>query len=130
MADVLKEVDALAGPASLPAVRDITGGDSLCAMLGGLLRLALAVAAVLALLAGAAELGLRAAGAKPGGSAAVANTVPDGWTGFRLRPHVTGQEIDVTNDLGMHAPRSYALAPPAGACEWPCSAPRWSMGSA
>jgi hypothetical protein len=86
----------------------------LCAMVGGLLRLALTVAAVLGVLAGAAELGLRAAGARRGGAVELSNTVPDGWTGFRLRPGVAGQEIDLTNELGMHAPRSYALAPPPG----------------
>lgn len=75
MADVLNEVDALAGPESLPAVRDGTAPDSLCTMLAGLMRLALAVATVLVLVAGAAELGLRAAGAKSGGSAAVANVL-------------------------------------------------------
>ena len=84
-------------------------------MAAGLLRLALSVAAVLGVVAGAAELGLRAAGAKPRAPAGLSNIVPDGWTGFRLRPGLSGQETDVTNDLGMHAPRSYALAPPPGA---------------
>jgi hypothetical protein len=86
-----------------------------CGIVGGLLRLALAVAAVVAVAAGAAELGLRAAGVKPRAAAELSNIVPDGWTGFRLRPGVTGQEAFVTNDLGMHAPRSYTLARPPGA---------------
>jgi hypothetical protein len=84
-------------------------------MVGGLLRLALAVAAVLAVVIGAAELGLRAAGVTPGVASELSNVVPDGWTGFRLRPGVTGPEAFATNDLGMHAPRSYALARPPGA---------------
>jgi lysophospholipase L1-like esterase len=81
-------------------------------MVGGLLRLAFAVVAVLGVVAGAFELGLRAAGAGPRAAAEQSHIVPDGWTGFRLRPGVSGQEASVTNDLGMHAPRSYALAPP------------------
>ena len=84
-------------------------------MVGGLLRLALAVVAVLGVAAGAVELGLRAAGVKPWVGAELSNIVPDGWTGFRLRPGVSGQEEFVTNDLGMHAPRSYTLARPPGA---------------
>jgi hypothetical protein len=83
-------------------------------MVGGLLRLALAVMAMLGVVGGAVELGLRAAGARPRAGADLPNIVPDGWTGFRLRPGVTGEEAFVTNDLGMHAPRSYALAPPPG----------------
>jgi lysophospholipase L1-like esterase len=83
-------------------------------MVGGLLRLALAVVAVLGVVAGAVELVLRAAGVKPGLAAELSNIVPDGWTGFRLRPGVTGQEAFATNDLGMHAPRSYTLARPPG----------------
>ena len=83
-------------------------------MVGGLLRMAFAVLAVLALAAGAVELGLRAAGAQPRAAAELSNVVPDGWTGFRLRPGVSGQEAFVTNDLGMHAPRSYTLAKPPG----------------
>lgn len=83
-------------------------------MVGGLLRLALAVAAVLGVVAGAVELGLRAAGVEPRAAAELSNVVPDGWTGFRLRPGVAGQEAFVTNDLGMHAPRSYAPTPPPG----------------
>jgi lysophospholipase L1-like esterase len=79
-------------------------------MLGGLMRLALVLAAVLGLVAGAVELGLRAAGVEPRVSAALSNVVPDGWTGFRLRPDVSGPEPYVTNDLGLHAPRSYTLA--------------------
>jgi len=86
-----------------------------CGIVGGLLRLALAVAAVLAVAAGAVELVLRAAGVKPRVAAELSNIVPDGWTGFRLRPGVSGQEAFVTNDLGMHAPRSYTLARPPGA---------------
>jgi lysophospholipase L1-like esterase len=81
---------------------------------GGLLRLALVVGAVLALAACAAELVLRAAGVKPRPAAEPSHIVPDGWTGFRLRPGVSGQEPFVTNDLGMHAPRSYTLARPPG----------------
>jgi hypothetical protein len=84
----------------------------MCAMIGGLLRLALAVVAVLGVVAGAFELGLRAAGAGPRAAAEQSHIVPDGWTGFRLRPGVSGQEASVTNDLGMHAPRSYTLARP------------------
>jgi len=81
-------------------------------MLGGLLRLALAVAVVLGAMAGAVELGLRAAGAGPRGAGELSRVVPDGWTGFRLRPGVSGEEAVVTNDLGLHAPRPYALARP------------------
>ena len=81
-------------------------------MVGGLLRLAFAVAAVLGVVGAGLELGLRAAGAGPRAAAELTQTVPDGWTGFRLRPGVTGQEDYVTNDLGMHAPRTYTLAPP------------------
>ena len=86
----------------------------MCVMVGALLRLALAVAAVLVVAGGAAELGLRAAGVKPHRPAELSNVVPDGWTGFRLRPGVGGEEPFVTNDLGMHAPRSYPLARPPG----------------
>jgi hypothetical protein len=81
-------------------------------MIGGLLRLAFAVVAVLGVLAGAFELGLRAAGARPRMAAEQSHIVPDGWTGFRLRPGISGHEAFVTNDLGMHAPRSYTLARP------------------
>ena len=81
-------------------------------MVGGLLRLAFAVVAVLGVVAGAFELGLRAAGAGPRAAAELSHIVPDGWTGFRLRPGVSGEEAFVTNDLGMHAPRSYTLARP------------------
>jgi len=81
-------------------------------MLGGLLRFALAVALVLAGAASALEIGLRAAGVRPSPGAELARVVPDGWTGFRLRPGVSGEEALVTNELGMHAPRSYALARP------------------
>ena len=84
----------------------------MCGIAGALLRLALAVAAVAAVLAGAFELGLRAAGAGPRAAAELSHVVPDGWTGFRLRPGVSGEEAFVTNDLGMHAPRSYTLARP------------------
>jgi hypothetical protein len=81
-------------------------------MAGALLRLAFAVAAVLGVLAGALELGLRAAGARPHTAAGLSRVVPDAWTGFRPRPGVSGDEAAVTNDLGMRAPRSYALARP------------------
>jgi hypothetical protein len=81
-------------------------------MVGGLLRLAFAVAAVLGVVAGACELGLRAAGAAPPRAGEPSHIVPDGWTGFRLRPGVSGEEAFVTNDLGMHAPRTYTLEPP------------------
>ncbi len=81
---------------------------------GGLLRFALAVAAVLAAAAAGSELALRAAGLRPLPPAELSRIVPDGWTGYRLRPGVTGEEAVVTNDFGMHAPRSYALAPPPG----------------
>ena len=84
-------------------------------MVGGVLRLALAVVAVLAVLAGALELGLRAAGAGPRAPAGLSRVVPDAWTGFRPRPGVSGDEAAVTNDLGMRAPRSYALARPPDA---------------
>jgi lysophospholipase L1-like esterase len=83
-------------------------------MVGGLIRLALVAVAVLGVVGGAVELGLRAAGMKPRLGAELPNIVPDGWTGFRLRPGVTGEEAFVTNDLGMHAPRSYVLARPPG----------------
>jgi len=79
---------------------------------GGILRLAAAVGLVLAVLAGAAELGLRAAGVGPRPADPLFEMVPDGWTGFRLRPGVSGPEPFVTNDLGMHAPRPYTLEPP------------------
>ncbi|HSD65216.1 MAG TPA: hypothetical protein VLF95_00870, partial [Vicinamibacteria bacterium] len=82
----------------------------MCVMVGGLLRLALAVVAVLGVLAGALELGLRIAGARPRVATELSHVVPDGWTGFRLRPGVSGQEAFATNDLGMHAPRTYTLA--------------------
>jgi hypothetical protein len=89
-------------------------GAGACGVVAGLLRLGLALAVVLAVLAAAAELALRAAGVKPQPAREATNVVPDGWTGFRLRPGVTGQEPFVTNDLGMHAPRSYAAAPDPG----------------
>ncbi len=81
-------------------------------MLGGLLRLAVAVLAVLAVVAGGFELGLRATGAAPRRAGVPSHIVPDGWTGFRLRPGVSGNQALVTNDLGMHAPRTYTLEPP------------------
>jgi lysophospholipase L1-like esterase len=84
-------------------------------MVGGVARLTLAVLAVLAVVAGALELGLRAAGAGPHAAAGLSRVVPDAWTGFRPRPGVSGEEAAVTNDLGMRAPRSYALARPPGA---------------
>jgi hypothetical protein len=83
-------------------------------MTGGLLRLGLAVTALVGAAAGVAELGLRVAGVKPREPVELANVVPDGWTGFRLRPGVSGPETEVTNDLGLHAPRSYALERPPG----------------
>jgi hypothetical protein len=83
-------------------------------MVRGLLRLAFAVLAVVGLAAGAVELALRAGGARARAAPELSNVVPDGWTGFRLRPGVSGQEAFVTNDLGMHAPRSYALTRPPG----------------
>ena len=85
---------------------------SVCTMVGSLLRLAFAVVAVLGVVAGAFELGLRAAGATPRAAVGLSHVVPDGWTGFRLRPGVSGPEAFATNDLGMHAPRSYTLARP------------------
>jgi len=118
MAGIQKHLDALAAaPAgSLDAALHARGTSPacLCSMTGAVLRLALATAALLVGLAGVAELGLRAAGARLGGAVELPNTVPDAWTGFRLRPGVSGQEIDVTNDLGMHAPRSYTLVPSPG----------------
>jgi hypothetical protein len=85
---------------------------SVCEMVGGLLRLAVAVVVVLGVLAGALELVLRAAGAGPSAPGFQSEIVPDGWTGFRLRPGVAGQDAYVTNDLGMHARRTYTLTPP------------------
>jgi hypothetical protein len=79
-----------------------------------LLRQALAVGVVLAALAASAELLLRVAGVEPQAPRAASDVVPDGWTGFRMRPDVSGEEAFVTNELGMHAPRSYALEPPPG----------------
>jgi lysophospholipase L1-like esterase len=133
MAGILKDVDAAAtealppGPTGeapdeggkspdppTPFPRRTVSPGSLCAMLGGLLRLALGMTAVVAVVAAAAELALRAAGVQPRGPAGLANVVPDGWTGFRLRPGVAGPEAYATNDLGIHAPRSYAMAPPPG----------------
>lgn len=101
-------------PSPIPPAHRPAPSASVCGIVGGLLRLALAIAAVLAVVAGASELGLRAAGVKPRAAAELSNVVPDAWTGFRLRPGVSGQEPFVTNDLGMHAPRSYTLARPPG----------------
>jgi hypothetical protein len=98
----------------IPLDQRLTAAAGVCAMIGGLLRLAFAVAVVLGAAAGVVELGLRAAGVKPEMGPELSNTVPDGWTGFRLRPGVSGPEAFVTNDLGMHAPRSYPLARPPG----------------
>ena len=81
-------------------------------MVGGLLRLALVVTAVLGVVAGVLELGLRVAGAGPRVAAGLSEIVPDRWTGFRLRPGVTGPEAWTINELGMHAPRAYTLEPP------------------
>src|SRR4030042_634144 len=83
---------------------------SVCVMVGGLLRLAFAVVAVLGVVAGVCELALRAAGAGPRGAAELSRVVPDGWTGFRLRPGVSGEEGLVTNELGMRAPPAPTLA--------------------
>lgn len=80
----------------------------------GLSRMAFAFLTVVGLAAVAVELALRAGGARPRWAPEASNVVPDGWTGFRLRPGVSGQEAFVTNDLGMHAPRSYPLARPPG----------------
>jgi hypothetical protein len=69
------------------------------------------------LIGGVVELALRRVGVKPRGldAAGLALVVPDAWTGFRLRPDVGGPvEWVQTNDLGMHAPRSFALARPSG----------------
>jgi len=81
-------------------------------MVVGILRLTAAVAVVLAVVGGASELALRVAGVGPRPAALLSEIVPDGWTGFRLRPGVGGPEAFVTNDLGMHAPRTYTLTPP------------------
>lgn len=81
-------------------------------MAGGLLRLALAAAAVLGVVAGLSELGLRAAGAGPQVATGLSEIVPDRWTAFRLRPGIAGPEAWATNELGMHAPRPYSLEPP------------------
>lgn len=96
------------------SVRQPPSRPCVCGIVGGLLRLALAVAVVLAVVAGVAELGLRAAGVKPRMRAELSNVVPDSWTGFRLRPGVSGEEPFITNDLGMHAPRSYTPDRPPG----------------
>jgi lysophospholipase L1-like esterase len=101
-------------PAAPATERRATAEPSLCAMIRGLLRFALAVAALVAALAAASELALRAGGLRPRPPAELARVVPDGWTGFRLRPGVAGEEAVVTNDVGMHAPRSYPLARPPG----------------
>ena len=58
-------------------------------------------------MAGLAELGSARRGREAAGGRGAFEVVPDGWTGFRLRPGVTGEEPFVTNDLGMHAPRTY-----------------------
>jgi len=81
-------------------------------MVGGILRLALVVTAVLGVVAGLSELGLRAAGVGPRVAAGLSEIVPDRWTGFRLRPGIAGPEAWATNELGMHAPRPYTLEPP------------------
>ncbi len=81
-------------------------------MVGGLLRLALVVTAVLGVVAGVSELGLRAAGVGPRDAAGLTEVIPDRWTGFRLRPGIPGPEAFATNELGMHAPRPYTLEPP------------------
>jgi lysophospholipase L1-like esterase len=81
-------------------------------MVGGLVRLGAAMGLVLVMVAGATELGLRAAGVGPRPPDPLFEMVPDAWTAFRLRPDVSGPEAFVTNDLGMHAPRPYSLTPP------------------
>jgi lysophospholipase L1-like esterase len=81
-------------------------------MVGGILRLAVAVVLVLAVVAGTSELALRAFGARPRPPVPLSQIVPDGWTGFRLRPDVGGPEAFATNDLGMRALRTYTLTPP------------------
>src|SRR5512145_1989020 len=88
--------------------------SSIGAMLGGIFRLTAAVALVLGGVCGIAELSLRAGGATPRGPAELSRAVPDGWTGFRLRPDIAGDEPLVTNDLGLHAPRTYSLEPRPG----------------
>jgi len=91
---------------TLPARQQVRE-PTLYLMVRGLLRLALVVVAVLAVVASAVELGLRAGGAAPGRAGVPSHVVPDGWTGFRLRPGVSGSQAVATNDLGMHAPRTY-----------------------
>jgi lysophospholipase L1-like esterase len=81
-------------------------------MVGSLLRLALVVTAVLGVVAGVSELGLRAAGVGPRGAVGLTDVVPDRWTAFRLRPGIPGPEAFATNEFGMHAPRPYTLEPP------------------
>ena len=83
-------------------------------VVAGLIRLALAVGAMLIVLGAVAEVGLRWARVEPLAAREPSNVVPDGWTGFRLRPGVSGPEAFVTNDLGMHADRSYAVTPAPG----------------
>jgi lysophospholipase L1-like esterase len=81
-------------------------------MLGAMLRFAAAVALGVGAVLGAAEVGLRLSGVGPRVAGEESHLVPDAWTGFRLRPGVPGPEAFVTNDLGMHAPRTYSLDPP------------------
>ena len=85
-----------------------------CTIVGQFARLAAALALLLLMAGAVAELALRkVAGIKPVVLAAVglSPVVPDGWTGYRLRPNVPGPpEWIVTNDLGMHATRTYELA--------------------
>ena len=76
--------------------------------------MAAAAAAMVGLLAAASELLLRAGGARPRGEAELTRAIPDGWTDFRLRPSVSGEEAVVTNELGLHSPRSYPLTPHTG----------------
>jgi lysophospholipase L1-like esterase len=104
----------MASSATSALGREAAPPASLGAMLRGLLRFALAVAALLSVFAAASELGLRTAGLRPRPPAEPPRIVPDGWTGFRLRPGVAGEEAVVTNEIGMHAPRSYPLARPPG----------------
>jgi hypothetical protein len=83
-------------------------------MLAGVFRLTTAVIVLLAGLSVIAELVLRAYGATPRAPVELSRAVPDGWTGFRLRPNVSGDEPLITNDLGLHAPHTYPLEPRTG----------------
>lgn len=84
-----------------------------CTIVGQFARLVAVLALLLALAGAIAELALRKiARVQPAVLAAtgLSPVVPDGWTGYRLRPSVPGPpEWIITNDLGMHAPRTYPL---------------------